>query len=50
MILAHQGSREEAAAVMADAKRIFPELCSENAKGFIGRRGVKILQDAGLLD
>jgi adenylate cyclase len=50
MILAHQGSREEAAAVMADAKRIFPELCSENARGFIGRRGVKVLQDAGLLD
>ncbi len=49
-ILAHQGRWEEAAAVMAEAKRIFPELCRENVKGLIGRRGLKVLQDAKLLN
>jgi len=50
MVLLQQGRLEEAAAAIAEAKRIFPELCSENAKGFIGTRGVKALRDAESLD
>lgn len=49
-ILAHQGRREEAAAVMAEAKRIFPTLCAANVTPLIGRRGVKILHHAELLE
>ena len=50
MILASQGLREAAGEAMADAKRIHPDLKAEEIQPIIGRHGVKILREAGLLD
>jgi adenylate cyclase len=50
MIFASQGRREEAEDAMADAKRIHPLIKLEEIQPVIGRGGVKILQEAGLLD
>jgi adenylate cyclase len=50
MIFASQGLREKAEDAMADAKRIHPALKAEEIQPVIGRRGVKILREAGLLD
>jgi adenylate cyclase len=50
MIFASQGLREEAEDAMADAKRIHPKLKAEDIQHLIGRPGVKILREAGLLD
>ena len=50
MILAHQGRNAEAAKSMDEAKRIFPDLSVNNITGLIGKRGVKILADANLLN
>ena len=49
MILADQGRRDEAAAVMAEAKRISPQLGASNVRTLIGRRGVALLEKAELL-
>ena len=49
MILAHLGRTAEAAAAMTEARRIFPNLATDNVAGLIGNRGVKILRDAGLI-
>jgi tetratricopeptide (TPR) repeat protein len=50
MIFASQGLRKEAEDAMSDAKRIHPELKAEEIQPVIGRHGVKILLEAGLLD
>ena len=50
MIFASQGLREEAEGAMVDAKRIHPVIKAEEIQPVIGRGGVKILREAGLLD
>jgi adenylate cyclase len=50
MILAHLGRNAEAVRSMNEAKRIFPDLSVNNITGLIGKRGVKILADANLLN
>ena len=50
MILADQKRIGEATSVMAEAKRILPDLHSGTVRGLVGKRGVGILQRAGLLD
>jgi len=45
-----QGLRDEAEAAMADARRIYPKFRAEKIQPVVGRSGVKILQEAGLLD
>ncbi len=50
MIFASQGLKKEAEDAMADANRIHPELKAEEIQPLIGRHGVKILREAGLLD
>jgi tetratricopeptide (TPR) repeat protein len=50
MIFISQGLRDAAQDAMADAKRIHPELKAEEIQPMIGRHGVKILREAGLLD
>jgi adenylate cyclase len=45
-----QGLRDEAEAAMADARRIYPKFRAEKIQPAVGRSGVKILQEAGLLD
>ena len=50
MIFASQGLREEAEDAMADAKRIHPGLKAEKIQPMVGRGGVKILREAGLLN
>jgi adenylate cyclase len=50
IILASQGLPDEADDAMADAKRIHPQLKAEEIQPMVGRGGVKILREAGLLD
>jgi hypothetical protein len=50
IILTSQGLRKAAEDVMADARRIYPELRAEKIQLMIGPDGVKILRVAGLLD
>ncbi len=49
MILHSENRKPEAIAAIEEAKRLSPGLCAENVRGLIGRRGAKLLQDAGLL-
>lgn len=49
MILHSQDRQQEAIAAIDEAKRLTPDLSADNVKGLIGRRGAKILRDAGLL-
>jgi adenylate cyclase len=50
IIFASQGLRDAAVDAMADARRIYPRLRAEKIQPMIGSHGVKILQEAGLLD
>jgi adenylate cyclase len=52
IILTTQGLRDAAEDAMADARRIYPKLRAEKIQPMfvVGRDGVKILQEAGLLD
>ena len=50
MILTQLGQADEASRAMEEAKRLFPDLTASHVVGLIGRRGVKILRDASLLD
>jgi adenylate cyclase len=50
IILASQGLRDAAKDAMTDARRIHPKLKAEKIQHMVGRGGVKILQEAGLLD
>jgi adenylate cyclase len=50
LILTFQGLRDAAGDAMADARRIHPKLSAKKIQHFVGRGGVKILRDAGLLD
>jgi adenylate cyclase len=50
VFFASQGIRNAAEDAMADAKRIHPKLKAEEIQPVIGRGGVKILREAGLLD
>jgi adenylate cyclase len=50
IILTSQGLQEAAEDAIADAKRIYPKLKAEKFQSMIGRDGVKILREAGLLD
>jgi len=50
IILASQGLRDAAENAMADARRIYPTLRAEKIQSMVGRDGVKILREAGLLD
>ncbi len=52
MILTSQGLRDAAEDAMADARRIYPKLRAEKIQHMVvvGRDGVKILREAGLLD
>lgn len=50
MILAREGRDREAASVMEEARRILPQLSSDNVRALIGRRGVAVLERAGLLN
>jgi cytochrome c-type biogenesis protein CcmH/NrfG len=49
IILLKENRMQEAIAAIDEAKRLSPDLCADNVKGLIGRRGAKMLQDAGLL-
>lgn len=49
MILQSENRGPEATAAIEEAKRLSPDLCAENVKGLVGRRGAKLLQEAGLL-
>ena len=50
IILTSQGLQEAAEDAMADARRIYPKLNAERIQPMVGRGGVKILREAGLLD
>jgi adenylate cyclase len=50
IILASQGLQNGADDAMADAKRIYPQVKAEEIQPMVGRGGVKILREAGLLD
>ena len=50
IILTSQGLRDAAEDAMADARRIHPKLKAKTIQSVVGRGGVKILRDAGLLD
>jgi adenylate cyclase len=50
IILTSQGLRDAAEDAMADARRIYPKLRAEKIEPMVGHSGVKILQEAGLLD
>ncbi len=52
IILTSQGLRDAAEDAMADARRIYPKLRAEKIQHMVvvGRDGVKILREAGLLD
>jgi adenylate cyclase len=50
IIATSQGLRETAEDAMADARRIYPKLKAEKIQPMVGRDGVKILREAGLLD
>jgi adenylate cyclase len=49
LILLKENRKQEAIASIEEAKRLSPDLCADNVKGLIGRRGARVLQDAGLL-
>jgi adenylate cyclase len=49
MILLKENREQEAIAAIEEAKRLDPDLCADNVRGLIGRRGVNLLQEAGLL-
>jgi adenylate cyclase len=49
MILHSENREQEALAAIEEAKRLSPDLCADNVRGLIGRRGAKSLQEAGLL-
>jgi adenylate cyclase len=49
MILLSENRQREAIAAIEEAKRLSPDLCVSNVKGLIGRRGAKLLQEAGLI-
>ena len=49
MILCSENLEQEAIAAFAEAKRLAPDLCADNVRGLIGRRGINLLQEAGLL-
>jgi adenylate cyclase len=50
IIFSSQGLRDAAEDAMADAKRIHPKLKADEIQPMVGRGGVKILREAGLLD
>jgi adenylate cyclase len=50
IILTSQGLQDAAEDAMADARRIYPKLKAEKLQPMVGQDGVKILQEAGLLD
>jgi adenylate cyclase len=50
IICASQGRRDAAEDAMADAKRIHPKFKAEEIQPVVGRGGVRILREAGLLD
>jgi adenylate cyclase len=50
IILTSQGLQNAAEDAMADARRIYPKLKAEKIQPMVGRNGVKILREAGLLD
>jgi tetratricopeptide (TPR) repeat protein len=49
LILGHQGRFAEARAAIGEALRVRPDLCAEDVRGLIGRRGVEILRETRLL-
>jgi len=49
MILLKENREQEAIAAIEEAKRLDPDLCADNVRGLIGRRGANLLQEAGLL-
>ena len=49
MILAHQGRLSEARRAIDGALRVRPDLRAEDVRSLLGRRGVRILEQAGLL-
>ena len=50
MILHTENREREAISAIEEAKRLAPDLSADTVRGLIGRRGAKLLQDAGLLD
>jgi len=50
IVFTSQGRQEAAKEAMADAKRIQPNLKAEEIQPMVGRGGVKILREGGLLD
>ena len=50
IILTSQGLRDAAEDAMTDARRIHPKLKAETIQPVVGRSGVNILREAGLLD
>jgi adenylate cyclase len=50
IIFSSQGLRDAAEDAMADAKRIHPKLKADEIQPMVGRGGVKILRETGLLD
>jgi adenylate cyclase len=49
LIFARQGNLTDASAAIREAVRLRPDLCAEDMRGLVGRRGVEILRSAGLL-
>ena len=49
LILARQGHLTDARAAIREALRLRPDLCAEDMRGLVGRRGVEILRTTGLL-
>jgi len=49
MILCGENREQEALAAFEEAKRLAPDLCADNVRGLIGRRGTNLLQKSGLL-
>ena len=49
LILARQGHLTDARATIREAMRLRPDLCAEDVRGLVGRRGIEILRTMGLL-
>ena len=49
LISARQGHLTDARAAIREALRLRPDLCAEDMRGLVGRRGVEILRTTGLL-
>lgn len=49
MILYADKREREAKAAIEEAKRLAPDLSADNVSGLVGRRGAKLLREAGLL-